>query len=204
MIQKADFELLNDLVGLVRKMQGIQPVASDMCATTLARNVRQKTWSVLIGDAPIEGITIPHPCHQFNIAINSDPQHSKCTGGTEHLMLIRDPTLKDPRISRGPHPHFVGSKTREKVTGKVLQLPKGSRSLDAAKRACQLMSWCVLPGSSLEKLLSQISETRTNVPIPVLEMAAGMISGGSLTHRLRDTVTKHVSCLVNVCLNLLN
>lgn len=48
MIQKADFELLNDLVGLVRKMQGIQPVASDMCATTLARNVRQKTWSVLI------------------------------------------------------------------------------------------------------------------------------------------------------------
>jgi hypothetical protein len=76
--------------------------------------------------------------------------------------------------------------TREKVSGKIYMI----RPLRSAERLVQLAPWCVVPHGLLEHFINKLVEARTKVPLQVLHATAGIIVGGSVTHRLDDHVTK--------------
>jgi mRNA capping enzyme len=74
--------------------------------------------------------------------------------------------------------------------GRYIPFLKASRPLKSAEIIIQLTSWCINAGGNLAKFMSDLIESRTNVPKEVLQATAGIIVGGSVTHRLDDHVTK--------------
>ncbi|QMP82242.1 RNA-dependent RNA polymerase [Blattodean arli-related virus OKIAV102] len=156
--------------------------------TLLAQRIRDHSWGQVTGYRPIEGVTIPYPAHQFvcHPERGATAEHA-CR---EYLLFV--PRTHDVRVltTRGPYPAFVGSSTREKLTGKLYQLPITSRPLQGAGRLQQLRGWTIKPGTGLDQLMVNVIGTRTDLPIDVLEKASAEIAGGSVTHRLDDHVTK--------------
>lgn len=145
-----------------------------ICPTKLAKDMRQHSWRDLIGDDTLDGVTIPHPCHQFVLSFPKPGTHDTCHHSNEHCILSPvTPNPKDILSTRGPLPPYIGSRTREKVTGKIYSIPTTARPFKAAERAVILGDWCVDPNSSLMTYLSNLIQSRTDIAEDDLRKIAG-------------------------------
>lgn len=162
----------------------------NVCSTMLAQKLRGDSWKDTL-KVEIRGVTVPHPIHQLKVMKNARVDHRECLGDKEFILFtIPEVDTAEILTTRGPYPPYIGSRTREKRTGKIYQLPQRSRPLEGAHRLTQLKNWCVEPESELSKLIDSLIENRTNVSKNVLQMTSGSIVGGSHIHRLNDHVTK--------------
>ncbi|AXA52562.1 putative RdRp-complex [Linepithema humile rhabdo-like virus 1] len=198
-----DSGLLSHLKETYNKVREIIDIDSTLiCPTALAKQIRQYSWKDLIGDHYLEGVTIPHPAHQFVLSIPKPGTHSTCNANPEHCIF--SPISYNPQTvlsKRGMLPPYIGSRTREKVTGKIYTIPTTARPFKAAERAIILSDWCVSPNSSLSLYLSNIIKSRTDIKESDLRRIAGRISGGTSIHRL-DSHMGHTSTLNNSLANV--
>lgn len=160
------------------------------CPTKLAQDIRDFTWRHAIR-GKIQGVTIPYPLHQLSINYLSTTSHATCIGDPENMMF-RPIQYNGPIAlgTRGPYTPFLGSVTREKQTGKILQLTEISRPLMAAQRLVQLEDWCIHKGSNITAFIDNLIRLRTNVPKDLLILSTGAIYSGSQVHRINDHITK--------------
>ncbi|UHK03318.1 MAG: RNA-dependent RNA polymerase [Hangzhou acrida cinerea lispivirus 1] len=167
------------------------------CPTELAKYIRNRSWRrVIKGD--IQGVTIPHPAHQFCFhPFNSElePSHASLnelhTHGSEHVMYTAvSPLCTDLLLHHGPYQHYVGSLTQEKKAGLIYQIPYAGRPLEAAKRLIQLDEWLFNPFNISHTAMVKLAASRTNIDISTLAFMTRKITGGSAVHRLQDHVTK--------------
>lgn len=162
-----------------------------MDPTLLCQYLRETSWGQVIDYRKIEGVTIPHPAHQFKChPIWEDDIDSGCSCGEYILFTTNKQMTPQKLVERGPYQAYVGSQTREKLTGKLYQLPVVSRPLMAAFRLEQVRGWTIHPHSKLNTTIDNLIKNRTNVPPSVLSLTGSAIAGGSVTHRLDDHVTK--------------
>lgn len=165
------------------------------CPTQLAQQLRDDTWTVVTGGRPIEGVTIPHPAHQFSSEFSEpalDNFYLNCRNtDCESIVFVVDTQDKDEILTRrGPYPAFIGSPTREKMAGKMFQLPVSSRPLESAERLMQLTDWVISKDSHLYLFMHKLMRSRTDIDFDLLRLITQQIAGGSLVHRLNDHVTK--------------
>jgi len=160
------------------------------CPTKLAQQIRDDSWSGALEGSRIEGVTIPHPFHQFSPFFSSKPEeHSNIPD--PHIRYMIPSNVESSLVSRrGPYSAYVGSTTREKRTGRMYTIPQASRPLKSAERLIQLRDWVSRKGGYLYDFLTSASQSRTNIPTQILEDTTSPIIGGSVTHRLDDHVTK--------------
>ncbi|QWT43291.1 putative large polymerase protein [Anisopteromalus calandrae negative-strand RNA virus 2] len=183
------------------------PVIERICPTILAQDMRDYSWTALTKGKKIEGVTVPHPAHQSIMTSVSDATHTACRGSSEFIVYI--PVTKDPihaLTKRGPYLPFVGSRTREKVAGRIFTVLSGLRPYKAAERAVTLSTWCVDEGGTLYSFLMELADARTNVDLDTLKQTSGYIAGGTMPHRLDDHVTKNRTAnnfLVNITTHIL-
>jgi len=172
-----------------------------ICPTLLAKDMRQFSWESLVGSSILEGVTIPHPAHQFQLSFPSPGSHDSCSPSIEHCVFT--PLTSNPKSimsTRGPLPPYIGSRTREKITGKIYSIPTTARPFKAAERAIILNDWCVNPNSSLCEYLSALVKSRTDIAEGDLRRIAGRIAGGTSIHRL-DSHMGPTSTLNNALAN---
>ncbi|QPL15365.1 RNA-dependent RNA polymerase, partial [Hymenopteran arli-related virus OKIAV100] len=170
-----------------------KPVSDTLliCPTSLALDMRHYSWAPLIGDRKLEGVTVPHPCHQFSLSMINDTLHSTCLSSVEYISFLPDSVCSEELLcTRGTYPPYVGSRTRERVAGRIYTIMAGARPYKAAERAVTLSSWCVDEEGSLYQFMMELAESRTDVPLSILKQTSGYISGGTMPHRLDDHVTK--------------
>lgn len=190
-IKSSEESIMMHWIKFVNAIDKIQPCKrTNMCSTMLAQKLRDDSWRDTL-KVEIRGVTVPHPIHQLKITKNARVDHRDCIGDKE-FILFTIPEIDKSKIvtTRGPYPPYIGSRTREKITGKIYQLPQRSRPLEGAHWLTQLKNWCVEPESELAKLIDSLIENRTNISKNVLQMTSGSIVGGSHIHRLNDHVTK--------------
>lgn len=187
-----EVELVKHWLAVYWDVMKCRGVTMHKCPTHLAQEMRSISWRPLLENRTITGVTIPHPLHQFASTWSNGTSHTSCAGGPEYMSFSCLQSTNPVQLlqSRGPYPAYIGSLTREKISGKIYMIPQASRPLRSAERIIQLSSWCVSVGGTLEGFLRQLIEARTNIPIEVLQATAGVIVGGSVTHRLDDHVTK--------------
>lgn len=160
------------------------------CPTQLARKIRDYSWASVLAGGRLEGVTIPHPFHQFSLTIGASHDHKTCTGDPEFILLKTDYTdLYDLFFKRGKYQPYIGHKTQEKQSGKVFQMPDVSRPQKAAERLIQIFQWCLEDTLDMREFISELIQTRTNVPWDVMELAVSLISSGSPTHRLQTPIS---------------
>ncbi|APG78691.1 RNA-dependent RNA polymerase [Hubei rhabdo-like virus 3] len=158
---------------------------------TLAQTLRRYTWGGSLPGVSLEGITVPHPAHQFIFNICASADHTSCIGAQERVTIsFISSDTRTILMSRGPYPSYLGSRTREKRTGKIIVIPQTGRPLHAAERLSQIQSWCIPDDSRLCDFIKSLVGTRTDLPIELVKLSAGFISSGSIVHRLDDHVTK--------------
>ncbi|QWT43285.1 putative large polymerase protein [Anisopteromalus calandrae negative-strand RNA virus 1] len=201
-IHDIDIGLVEYLQKLYKTVVALVPLAKDelICPTQLANDMRNYSWMELTEGERIEGVTVPHPCHQFTFSSSRTGEHSECQGTDEHITYILDSTDCNTLLTTiGSTPAYIGSRTREKVVGKIYTIASNSRPYQAAERAITLTTWCVDEIGSLFKFMQDLARSRTDVPLDVLEKCSGYIAGGSMPHRLDDHVTKsHTSNNFNI------
>jgi hypothetical protein len=200
-MEKIQDQCLNHWIRVKNTSSNI--LESNLCPTKIADAIRILGWLPVTGGVPIEGVTIPHPLHQFrityldstlqpvNLQPSSLPHLNNDTEVDTESILFSCPQSCTPELlsSKGPYPHYIGSTTGEKKSGTIYQIPYSGRSLQAAKRLLQLKSWLVNPESNLSLYIDELAESRTNIPLPILKSATQQITGGSVV-RLDDHVTK--------------
>jgi hypothetical protein len=113
---ETEMSTVSSWLALYKKVLTYKNFRSDGCPTMVAQHLRQVSWYPLLGNKHIEGVTIPHPTHQFVHTWGSTALHSKCRGAAEyiefHVLKVDDPSQLIQ--TRGPYPAFIGSVTREK------------------------------------------------------------------------------------------
>lgn len=190
-VRNLELQLINHWVGLYRNIISIPSEKfKQICPTMLAQSLRDDTWARTTNGKSIEGVTIPHPVHQFSYHSSQDPVQD-LTSNTEQILLMI-PTRDKATIinTRGPYSAYIGSTTKEKRSGKMYSIPMASRPLKSAERLIQLRNWMTNEGTSTHDFLTELATCRTNIPLPVLEDITTPIIGGSVIHRLDDHVTK--------------
>jgi hypothetical protein len=142
---KIEQELILHWMNLYKEILESYGVGVNLCPTRLAQGLRQDTWKELIEGRTIIGVTIPHPLHQFIHTWAVTRNHITCKGEHEFVeFCVSDkPNPHELITKRGPYPAFIGSTTREKVSGKIYMIPQASRPLRSAERIVQLSTWCV-------------------------------------------------------------
>ncbi|QQM16270.1 putative replicase [Jimsystermes virus] len=190
-VQKLEIDLITYWISTYREVLSVASTSSkNLCPTRLAQTLRDDTWTPALEGKSIEGVTIPHPAHQFTVCLSPFlDEHLDYIGEKIIFMMPEDPSM-DVISSRGCYPAFIGSMTKEKRSGKIYSIPQASRPLKSAERLIQLRDWITHPNSSFFKFLTSLASSRTNVPIEILEDITSNIIGGSVTHRLDDHVTK--------------
>jgi hypothetical protein len=148
-------------------------------------------WVYLLQGQKVEGVTVPHPAHQFQPHTPTMSESIIPPANQEQITFFSVKSMTPPDLTtRGPYPAFVGSVTREKRSGRMYQLPKASRPLQGAERLVQLADWTISSQSKMYEYVSMLATSRTNMPLDILWMTTSKIVGGSVTHRLEDRVTK--------------
>lgn len=167
----------------------------------------------------VEGSRIPHPsdqfklaplynniCHWCNNTINlSDefvcfymkPKYSQHSpAGSPKEVRLEKNEKRSLYLERGRFAPYMGSSTREKRSKSIINFPKGDKALLGAQNLFRIKDWVVLPGGHLDTYLSNLIQSRTEIPFHIIRLAAGKYYGGSVVHRFNDVVTKH-SCRPN-------
>jgi hypothetical protein len=157
-----------------------------LCPTRLATHIRAISWAPVTNVDPIEGVTIPHPAHQFQIDYLSEDmkkvQHngspigvSDQTRGEYMVFKLTDSATTELHTTLGPYAHYIGSTTQEKKSGTIYQIPYAGRLAQAAERLIQLSSWLVDPTSPLKAYL-EAATSRTDIPLTLLNTATKTIT----------------------------
>uniref|UniRef100_A0AAT9JQ10 RNA-directed RNA polymerase L n=1 Tax=Macrotermes natalensis lispivirus 1 TaxID=3133481 RepID=A0AAT9JQ10_9MONO len=190
-VKSLEIQLLNHWVALYRSVISVQRTnLPTICPTQLAQNLRDDTWAKTTDGRPIEGVTIPHPTHQFSLHYHPEAvEHLRFNGEKILFMIPIEPSCNLLK-TRGTYPAYIGSTTREKRSGKMYTIPNASRPLKSAERLIQLRNWMTCENSPVHTYLTSLACCRTDVPIHVLNDITAPIIGGSVTHRLDDHVTK--------------
>lgn len=176
-------------------------LVNNICPTKLADLLRNLSWALITNGDPIEGVTIPHPAHQFTAEYMSRDLCKVELNGSKGQVWEEDKdeyiifrsnssTKRSLHMTTGPYTHYVGSRTEEKKSGSIYQIPFSGRPLQAAQRVLQITSWAVDPTSRLRVYLEDVAASRTDIPVEILKTATRSITGGSIVHRLDDHVTK--------------
>ncbi|QMP82292.1 RNA-dependent RNA polymerase [Strepsipteran arli-related virus OKIAV104] len=184
-------EYIHELVLSIKRVRLTKDTGL-ICPTQLANQLRNDTWKGVIPEnSTIEGVTVPFPYHQLKAVWKPGLSHEGCIGFSEYILFKANSTnTRKLLFDKGCHPAYVGSRTKEKLAGRVFVTPIRARPLEAAQRAMVLRSWAATPGSSFYKVLTLIAQSRTNLDERLLSISAGSIVGGSLVHRLNDHITK--------------
>uniref|UniRef100_A0AB38ZJM8 RNA-directed RNA polymerase L n=1 Tax=Crocidura lasiura lispivirus 2 TaxID=3139472 RepID=A0AB38ZJM8_9MONO len=165
---------------------------SRICPTQLAKDLRNYYWSPILNDKKIEGVTVPYPLHQFIPSYTIGTDHKPCRNSGPFILisLINNNQDFDLVSTRGPVVPYIGSSTKEKITGKILQLPETSRPIESSKRLVQIRNWCVDDQSPFNDFINMLTRLHTNLPSHILELVSGTIESGSVMHRFNDHITK--------------
>ncbi|QPL15345.1 RNA-dependent RNA polymerase [Hymenopteran arli-related virus OKIAV99] len=190
-VKGLDEGLLKHVTDMYIQVRELPPCHTMICPSTLAQDMRDYTWKDIIPPgSKIEGVTVPHPFHQFYLSPSVDGLHDACKGDPEYLSFTLDTLNRRELLTTvGGSPAFVGSRTREKVVGKIFTIVSQMRSHKAAERAILLRTWCVDKAGTWDRFLVELAAARTDVPLSLLEFTAGKVSGGHPSHRLQDHVT---------------
>lgn len=170
-------------------------IIESYCPTTTAQKVRCDTWKLTLKGEEVRGVTIPHPAHQF--AYQSGQRELRRfyvdynINQSETIVFSTDTQVPLELLTvRGPFPAYVGSRTQEKITGKMYQLPVSGRPLESAQRLLQLDDWVISPRSKLHEYLVSLASSRTNLDPELIRLVTPRVAGGSAVHRLNDHATK--------------
>nr|QBP37026.1 putative polyprotein [Lampyris noctiluca rhabdo-like virus 1] len=169
------------------------------CPTNLASFLRNYTWKNTTKGQSINGVTIPFPLHQFHMNCSENgTSHETCTGEAEYICYVSNPPIShDMCFTRGPYQAFYGHRTRERQSGRIFQIPDTTRPLQAAERLIQLYQWCLSTDEYMTRFIQNLIQTRTDIPMDVLQLTTGTIMSGSQVHRLNDHFTKR-GVLLNI------
>lgn len=157
-----------------------------MCPTKLTHLIRVRSHKAAIGEKQIEGITMPHPAHILELRYDDPIDEGQYVSA---LSLRGFDFHKILEI--GNQPAYVGSRTREKPSGKIITVSAKNRPFKSACRIRQMQTWAVEPDNNFDSFLTKLIATRTNVNVDLLSAMCGTIYIGSLVHRVSDVVTKH-------------
>lgn len=155
------------------------------CPTLLADRIRNASHHELLQGRHIVGITVPHPAHVLEI------KYDDISDRREYVSLLCTKPINQASILQaGDQPAYVGSRTQEKTSGKIISVGVKSRPLSGACRISQMQQWTVDPDSPLWGFLDKLVAQRTNLSSEMLRMVAGVITTGSAQHRMQDAVVK--------------
>jgi hypothetical protein len=171
-IQMSCMQEWSDLYDLAKQ----QPTTVDIdkiCPTQLATHLRTISWTPVTEGDNIEGVTIPHPTHQFQLQyLSEDLKRTQLDGtrlgvwnqnsGEYMVFKMSTPTTCEAHTTLGPYAHYIGSTTREKKSG-------APSPVQAAQRLVQLSSWLVNPQSQLRTYPEEAATSRTDIQLTLLK-----------------------------------
>ncbi|WHM52805.1 MAG: RNA-dependent RNA polymerase [Pedras lispivirus] len=159
--------------------------SGDLCPTVLADRIRNASHHDLLHGRRIVGITVPHPAHILEI------KYDDISDRREYVSLLcTNPITQESILQAGDQPAYIGSRTQEKTSGKIISVGVKSRPLTGACRISQMQKWAVDPDSQLWEFLNKLIAQRTNLSGEMLRMVAGEVTTGSAQHRMQDAVVK--------------
>lgn len=167
----------------------IKDVETDIkfkCSTKLADDIRQYSFEPLLGTKPICGVTMPHPAHIYKIIYDD----TRVTQESYISALAPKPIDINGIYNRGEQPAFVGTKTIEKISGRIVTVSGKSRPFDDACRLMHMLGFAVAPEGKFADHIKSLIQCRTNVPLHILEGISGKNLFGSHIHRTSDPATK--------------
>jgi len=157
------------------------------CPTTLAQDIRDYSWQSVTQGRKIEGVTVPHPLHLCDI-IHDDALDIKAK---EYFSILSTHDISLNSIyTLGSSGMYVGNKTQEKRTGRVLVVENHCKPLESAFRLSQIKTWCINESSKSFDYISYLISLRTSIPETTIQLSGGEIEKGTFYHRLNDHVTK--------------
>lgn len=160
-------------------------ISSVGCPTTLAHTIRVASHAPILDGRDIVGITVPHPSHVVDI------KYEDVSEGDGYISFLASrPIMQDDILIAGDQPSFVGSRTREKTSGRIVTVSTKSRPVQGACRISQIQKWVVDPGSELWTFLDNLVKQRTDTTPEFLRLVSGEVTAGSAHHRLGDAVVK--------------
>lgn len=161
------------------------------CPTRVADYLRHTTWNETLKGHKMIGTTLPHPAHQFSKVLSTTPLAPSDRRSHECLFFKIENSDSNTLLSaRGQFNPYIGSKTKEKISGKLMVLPKAHRPVQAAQRASILNTWLVSPNSKMVDFFHHLIQSRTNLSPDLISFTSGAVYSGSPIHRLDDHVTK--------------
>lgn len=156
------------------------------CPTMMADDIRMHSYKKLMGDDKIVGVTMPHPMHVLNFKYEdtSEPADGFIS------VLAPNGYNFNKMLERGNQPPFIGTKTLEKVSGRIVTVSGKSRPFGDVCRLVQMLGWAVAENGPFGEFLRALVKCRTNVPFEILEGMSGRNYFGSHIHRTSDPATK--------------
>ncbi|KAK9736356.1 Mononegavirales mRNA-capping region V [Popillia japonica] len=113
-----------------------------VCPTQVADMLRHYTWLKTLKGSRMIGTTLPHPAHQFKSLMSEVPLPPTDNRQVECITYkLEKKSSKTILETRGSFHPYIGSKTKEKLSGKLMLLPKAHRPIQAAQRASVLNTW---------------------------------------------------------------
>jgi hypothetical protein len=89
-IYTSDVATILHWINLFQELKSInaEAVTHLMCPTKLAQMLRDDTWTYLLDGRPIEGVTVPHPVHQFSACPPRDLKEIVVDENYEHITFF--------------------------------------------------------------------------------------------------------------------
>lgn len=187
MIQQSDTEFYKHIMTLYISILKVSDYNQDelICPTLLADRVRHHSFRELLNGRKIIGVTMPHPAHILKI------RYDDLSESDQYISIFAPNKFRfDNLLEAGNQPAFVGTKTREKTSGKIVTISGRSRPFDDACRLKRVQQWAVDPDSPMYNFIDNLITCRTNVPHDVIGSMSGVSYFGSHIHRVGDAATK--------------
>nr|UQS95405.1 MAG: RNA-directed RNA polymerase [Vaokses virus] len=176
---------------LFNTCEGMMKIKADYvlgnCPTKITEKVRNNSFKELLDDDPVLGVTMPHPLHTMEISYNNIVENK----GYISLLCQDGVFTKDKLFTCGDQPAYIGSRTSERTSGKIIIVKQQSRPLKDACRLRLIQQWAVSKTSPFNEFINNLIQSRTNTPFDLLEMIGGGAARGSVNHRVNDMSTRH-------------
>lgn len=183
----SDYELINHLYNTYSKVMCKSSKFVCACPTLLAQDMRDYSWAIITGNREIEGVTVPHPLHLTEV-IHGDAMDTR---SKEYFSILSPEIVTlDSLYKPGTAGMYVGNKTQEKRTGRILVVENHCKPLESAFRLNQIKTWCINESSKAYDYINYLISLRTSIPETTIQLAGGEIEKGTFYHRLNDHVTK--------------